>query len=329
MKASILHGLGAGLPMDMPPYQFRPSEREEIAGRFGEGFLSKATNDLETYAGRWELSQMELIPSFSANVLFRCRSRTHGDAVLKIGPLPPEGTIPAEYDALRQFGGGGGRICRVYEADPARGVLLLERMQPGTSLREEPSLEKRLAVFSELFAGMHRPPERRDRFPTYTGWVVRIAEYMEKRDDCAALAKHMRHAREMHLRLAARYPRKLLLHGDFHHDNILLGADGRYRVIDPKGVTGDPVFDVPRFLLNEFGESPDSELLKKMLRIFAVLEQSLRIPGDVLRQCLYVETAMGACWMAEDGAGPDECAKLLTHVEFAEALLESDRIRSG
>ena len=58
-----------------------------------------------------------------------------------------------------------------------------------------------------------------------------------------------------------------------------------------------------------------------MERIFDVLERDLRIPGDVLRQCLYVETAMGACWMVEDGAGTEEAEKLLAKVEFARSLL--------
>lgn len=65
----------------------------------------------------------------------------------------------------------------------------------------------------------------------------------------------------------------MLLHGDFHHDNILLSNNGDYVIIDPKGVIGDPVFDIPRFILNEFGDEITTELYKKINGIIGFLEK--------------------------------------------------------
>jgi streptomycin 6-kinase len=42
------------------------------------------------------------------------------------------------------------------------------------------------------------------------------------------------------------------LHGDLHHDNVI-GSDGGWRVIDPKGLLGDPVFDVANIFRNPYG----------------------------------------------------------------------------
>lgn len=67
----------------------------------------------------------------------------------------------------------------------------------------------------------------------------------------------------------------MLLHGDFHHDNILLGNDGEYIIIDPKGVIGDPVFDIARFILNEFDDEITTELYKKINHIISILEKNL------------------------------------------------------
>lgn len=105
--------------------------------------------------------------------------------------------------------------------------------------------------------------------------------------------------------------------------NILLGADGAYKIIDPKGVIGDYVFDVPRFILNEFGDEITAELYKKINHIICILEKELNIPSCILRQCLYVETAMGMCWCVEDGSTPEEYERLLKIAVFAEIILNT------
>lgn len=134
---------------------------------------------------------------------------------------------------------------------------------------------------------------------------------------------YMKKAQEVYKSVAQLYSQRMLLHGDFHHDNILLGHDGEYFIIDPKGVIDDPVFDIPRFILNEFGDDITPELVQKINHIISVLEKEIDIPNDILRQCLYVETTMGACWSVEDGASTEEYAKLLETVAFAEATMET------
>jgi streptomycin 6-kinase len=131
----------------------------------------------------------------------------------------------------------------------------------------------------------------------------------------------MNKAQEIYISIANKYPRQMLLHGDFHHDNILLGKDGAYIIIDPKGVIDDPVFDIPRFILNEFDDEITPELSRKINFSLSVFENELEVPNDILRQSLYVETTMGACWNVQDGATPEEYADLLKTVAFAEAIM--------
>lgn len=96
----------------------------------------------------------------------------------------------------------------------------------------------------------------------------------------------------------------MLLHGDLHHDNILLAEDGTYKIIDPKGVVGDPVFDVSRFVLNEFDAEPTEPTYRKIVGILHVLSQNLQIPETILKQCLYVETTMGRLLVRGGRSGP-------------------------
>ena len=62
-------------------------------------------------------------------------------------------------------------------------------------------------------------------------------------------------------------------------------------------------------------------LREKILRVVSVLETTLRIPGPVIKQCLYVETAMGVCWSTDSEPSGEEHARLLGDAAFAEAIL--------
>ena len=304
----------------MKRYCFKENEIENVINRFGKDFYKKVLRDIETYADKWTLTSFQLIPSYSANLIFICYSENFGRVVLKIGN-PSFREIFTEFNTLCEY--NGRRFCRVFDNDIENGVILEECVQPGNSLREESSLDKRLSVFCSLYKGLHIMPIKAEIYPTYTEWVCRITEYMSKRQDCKELYLYMKKAKDICLSVYTLYSQKMLLHGDFHHDNILLGKDGEYIIIDPKGVIGDPVFDIARFILNEFGGEITTELYKKINHIICILEKSLNIPDYILKQCFYVETTMGVCWSVEDGSTPEEYKKLLENVAFAETILNT------
>jgi streptomycin 6-kinase len=314
-KDHLSNGVGV---KNLKIYRFNEYEKAKIMNRFGSEFYKRVLRDIEVYADLWALSSFQLIPSFSANLVFRCISAKYGNAVLKLGN-PSSREIASEFHTLREY--EGRRFCSVFEVDLEHGIMLEECVQPGTPLRDENSLNKRLSVFSSLYNGLHIPPANAKLYPTYNGWVERITEYMSKREDCKELYLYMKKAHDICASVSAIYPQQMLLHGDFHHDNILLGRDGEYRIIDPKGVVGDPVFDVPRFILNEFDDEITDETYKKINKVISVLERNLKIPDDMIRKCLFVETAMGNCWCVEDGSTPEEYAKLVRNVAFAESFV--------
>ena len=59
-----------------------------------------------------------------------------------------------------------------------------------------------------------------------------------------------------------------LVHGDFHHHNLLSHGDG-WVVIDPKPMVGEPEFDVPTFLWNPIGNQPTTESVERWIGAFA------------------------------------------------------------
>jgi streptomycin 6-kinase len=292
-------------------------DKEKIITHFGMEFYSKILNDLDKHTVLWDLSELEQIDYYSVNCIFKCVSNKHGLCVLKIGNNPQE--VKNEYNILSEY--SGTQFCRVYEADIANSVLLIELIMPGTQLRAETSLDKRLDIFHRLSQGLHKKPALKENYPTYIGWVSQITEYMRNRKDHKMLYEKMAHAEQVCRVLCDKYHGEMLLHGDLHHDNILLDGDNNYRIIDPKGVIGDVVFDIPRFILNEFDDVIDDGFQKKYMHITKMLSKKFIIPEYDIRKLTYVEMCMGNCWNVEDGEEPDiDC------VLFAERMMNEMEI---
>ena len=119
--------------------------------------------------------------------------------------------------------------------------------------------------------------------------------------------------------LCDKYPNQLLLHGDLHHDNILLDTNKRYRIIDPKGVAGDSIFDIPRFILNEFDDLDDN-FTKKFAHITRTLSAKFNIPEYDIRRVTYVEMCMAHCWNVESAEEPEMECVLFTEKMMDEAV---------
>ena len=271
-------------------------------------------NKLRRYGVRWGLSGFEQIEykNVTINRLFTCDSAEHGSCVLKIGYNIKD--MENEYHILQEY--GGTRFCKVHEVDIAKGVLLLERIMPGIQLRDKPDLDQRLELFYDVFDGLHVKPADKTIYPTYIGWVSRIAEYMRGRKDYNALASKMIVAEQICYELWEKYSDEVLLHGDLHHDNILLGEDNCYRIIDPKGVIGDRVFDIPRFIVNEFADILDHEFAEKFKHIVRFFSDKLEISEQDIMRLVYVEMCMGECWHVEDGREVN-----MDYVDFAEKMI--------
>jgi streptomycin 6-kinase len=268
------------------------------------------------YAQQWGLHILGRVPYASAaGSLFWCTSSQYGECVLKIGKAAAEAW--REYHALEEY--GESLFCRVYKADRFGGAMLLERIRPGTALRKEPSLSQRLDCFCTLFQAFHRPPACPERFPTYTQWIRRITRVMENTEEHPWMTAHMRIARERYLALRRRYRRNLLLHGDLHHDNILLGEDG-YRLIDPKGVIGDPVFEIGRFFINELHQRADDPI-GEIQQLAVELTKRLSIPYRHILELVYIDLCLTARWFVEDGQ-IQEYRERLWSIDLLEVLLD-------
>jgi streptomycin 6-kinase len=89
----------------------------------------------------------------------------------------------------------------------------------------------------------------------------------------------------------------VLLHGDFHHDNVLSAERAPWLAIDPKGMLGDPGYEIGPFLLNPLGPPKPAAVLRRRLDILA---EALDYEWDRLRQWAIAYAVLSSCWNAEN-----------------------------
>jgi streptomycin 6-kinase len=96
----------------------------------------------------------------------------------------------------------------------------------------------------------------------------------------------------------------VLLHGDFHHFNILLSGRG-WLVIDPKGVIGPAEYEVGPLLMNPYNVIlEESEAIRRTERRMAILSERLGFDPQRLRAWAICHSVLSSFWdMAEDGSG--------------------------
>lgn len=309
-------------------YIFTLEEEKKIQNRFGLRFLAKVQSLLMPLASKWKMNDLQLVDSFSANVVFKGHSAIFGPSVMKFSNNAEE--FISESNALDYL--KGQNVCRVFAVDYENLVLLEECICPGDMLFLEKDLDKRLAVFCDLFRMIHVQKSQKAtdsnalrHYKFYKDWVFRIQSFMVQQGDWEDVALHMSKAKERYIEVSQNYKSEYLLHGDFHYYNILKG-EGGYKVIDPKGVIGHKVFDIPRYVLNEFWDLEDQSLLdERMDYIFEFLNQELSISKEVLSKVLYIEGAMGISWCVESGALISEKPDFLLKLEKLEGYVQKYR----
>jgi streptomycin 6-kinase len=222
--------------------------RRRLGRRFGcpiESWLDALPPALADLAGRWQIDFESLIQRGSMSVVIRCRTADGRPTVLKVSPA--RGRVRDEAAALARW--ETGHVPAVLAVDKSVGALLIEAVEPGTSLAESmtcPRLDSLAALMTSLHAegvpdSSYRPVAERVAYLYEAGRKI-----YERRPDLAALVSPelYERGRELALRLAADAPATVLLHGDLTPANILDGGQQRGLIaIDPAPCLGDPAFD--------------------------------------------------------------------------------------
>jgi streptomycin 6-kinase len=238
-------------------------------------------------------------------------------AALKLGWPHPE--AEQEHLALRLWGGDG--AVRLLRADPARGVLLLERAGPD----DLTTVDVRTAcrVVAGLYPRLHRPAT-----PQLTRLSAECLRWSEQLAALPADAGAPRRLVSQASGLAGDFSTDpgtdgLLLHGDLHYFNVLAAEREPWLAIDPKPLSGDPCFEVAPLLWNRWEEAVGTGNVREAVRerMFLVTEAAGLDP-DRVRDWVIVRELVNVLWALQDSPvpGPDEREWITRSVTIAKAV---------
>ena len=274
----------------------------DALGEAGETWLSSLPVLVEELSRRWEITVGAPF-GLSYNYVAQARRRDGSGAVIKIGAPWEDGELTREIHALRLYSGNG--ICRLLASDFEHQAMLLERLRPGEMLaRVAAGDDAATRIGAEVMRRLWRPvsdlPDP-GQFKPLAEWFTRAFERHRAAYDGPGPfpAAVLERAEAITADLLASVPHQVLLHGDFHHDNVLSAERAPWLAIDPKGMLGDPGYEVGPFLLNPDirASVKSSALLRRRLDILA---SELRYDRQRLRDWGIAHAVLSACWSAED-----------------------------
>jgi streptomycin 6-kinase len=278
------------------------------------------------------------------------------EIILKLGV--PNRELAGEIAALKIYDGHG--TCRLLDADPEKGMLLLERLQPGHMLATMEDDERATRIAAEVMKSLWRSssdfaehPVRVSRYKTTTlaprpgrepigarrpaggagEFVPTNFIYLKDWFDgfkCLRQRfnggtgplpeKMVEIAEALSSDLLSENKDETLLHGDFHHYNVLESERG-WLAIDPKGVVGPKGYEVGPLLINPI----DRFLNKSNPRVqtekrIAILSEMLGMERERIRSWGICHAILSAWWSFEDidpgwGNYSVRCAEIFAMVQ--------------
>jgi streptomycin 6-kinase len=265
-----------------------------------DAWLERLPTILASCARRWQLTLLPPVANLSFHYVAPA-VRADGTPVM-IKASSPTGEFATEVQALRLL--SGPVTVRLLEVDEELEVILLERLIPGTTLAElVPEQDERAtSILVETMRKLWRPVPPEHHFPTVEGWGNGLKRLRARYNGGSGpFPRHLlEEAETLFVELNASASSHMLLHGDLHHENVLR-AGNEWRVIDIKGVVGDPGYETGLLFYNPIPlifRLPNLRqiLARRVDQLAAELSMEReRIRGWGLAQCI-----LSAWWDIED-----------------------------
>jgi streptomycin 6-kinase len=322
------------MEMNLPP-EFVSNIRNVFKNR-GDVFLAALPDLITQASAKWGLTNVEPVPTLSYNFV-AFADRGEKSVVLKMGV--PNRELLSEIEALRLFNGEG--ACQLIDVDEQHYWMLLERLTPGEMLVNLKDDEEATRIAAEVMKEIWKPlddvrdPPRhlhsgrvspalritdRTKFIPLSDWFDGLKRWRPMFDGgTGPLSEKIVQRVERWVSAAfAENHHPVLMHGDFHHYNVLSSERG-WLVIDPKGVMGPASYEVGPFLMNPWGEllsGTDYRQITK--RRIDILHEHLGFERERILEWGLAHAVLSAWWGNEDHIN-DEYS-----IGFAEMIAELD-----
>ncbi len=282
--------------------------RDKIIGAFreeGADWLARLDQLVETYLDKWGLTSLGHVSNLSYNYVLKVVDDGGNPRILKLGLAGSD--FSNEVRAIEAYSGNG--CAKVLKADIENGVMLLEQLIPGTMLSQLEDEEQVIEEYIKVWKAIRRPRPNGQDFPSVQHWMSGLSRYQNSRAQLEGLISEELVLKAQMYFAESYDENEELLHGDLHHENILYSDEHGWFAIDPKGVVGNPYFDLVSFLTNQLKDNPQEKLELRINRLC----EGLRLERLKLLKAALAMSILYAFWAVEDGdtdwIRPYQCAE--------------------
>lgn len=301
----------------------------EVHGAEGRAWLDRLPALLDACAQQWGLTLGPPFPHLSYHYAAPA-VRADGTPVV-VKACAPTGEFLLESKALRVYDGRG--ATRLLVADREREVMLLERLEPGTLLLSVEDDAEATTIAAGVMRALWRPVPAEHPFPSVADWGQGFARLRRRYGGGTGPFPPglVAQAERLFAELSASAAAPVVLHGDLHHYNILAtGQRGRsgerpgacqhsgerpgvcqhnvlatgqreWLAIDPKGLIGEPAYEIGAFLRNRLPEPlPNAEAGRLTARRMEQFAAELGFERARVRGWALAQAVLSAWWSVED-----------------------------
>ncbi len=271
-----------------PVFAILSSNMESVYAERGTKWVHELPARCAESAEKWGLTNLTPVPNMTFNFVAK---GVQGDRSIVLKISCDLHTFVQEKKALTHFRGKG--MAALLSHDDQRRALLIERLDPGESLKDLEQPEAEL-IYADVVNEMHSKIRKENGFRHIRSWLHSLDSARDLPQDLCqqaiAIKEHL-------LRTAEQ---ETVLHGDLHPDNIV--QSDTWKAIDPKGIIGEVAFEVAAF---DYRGNTNLPAL-------------LSIDPERYHQWVFVRGMLGAAWCVEDRMNP---AQFLTWAEKSQARL--------
>jgi streptomycin 6-kinase len=268
-------------------------------GQKGDVWLRSLKETIGFCEQHWKIKILEPF-DLSFNYVTRIRFGNGTEGVLKL--CVPGKDCSSEINTLRIYEGVS--MCRLIDCIEERGILLIERLNPGSNLKTISYDVAAVKVAALLMKKMQRQSVKLNDLQSITDWATGISKLRNHFNGGSGPFPEtiVKRVESLFPKLMSTQKNSYLLHGDFHHGNILL-SHGEWKLIDPKGVIGEVEYEMISFIVNNLPASQFEDVIDTRIQTF---QKELVIDTGRVYAWGLCHMLLSGWWNIEDNLGVSE-----------------------
>ena len=252
---------------------------------------------------KWGITLGEpYVDVYPGNLVYRCTLPDGIPAVIKTEPdRGTEDEFLTGLDALVLYGGRG--MVRVLEVAREDRIVLMERVVPGETLWDAP-IDRALGAVASVMSKLRGAPPKQNSFPDvrayHRAWPNHVRLYRGPGPIDADLFDI---GERLFIELCDSAAEPVVLHGDLHYGNVLSSDREEWLAIDPKGVIGEPCYEVGDLFRNRVDELYGSaDAIRAMRRRVEAVAHVTGFDPERIRAWALAQAVLSEIWTADDPA---------------------------